>query len=203
MSNNLFNKSRYFKLLQKENNDDLSESGFRELLSSQIILENQITYNKREKYISLLEEHIKEPLGADFEDFEDLETYLDSYSPMYEFSELFDQDLEDFHLLEKKILKEGITVLDNFSIDSISSSKEFSNEIRLILHLDDVDEEMSENDYRIFMESTLLRLRDCANRDSRIYKDNEVLQSVMIFFSSISVIAYSVLNPSLFSLIWQ
>lgn len=37
-------------------------------------------------------------------------------------------------------------------------------------------------------------MKECA----ATYKDNEVLQSVMEFFSSVSVIAYSVLDPNIF-----
>ena len=202
MSNNLFNKSRYFELLQQQQektlkNSDLSESESRELTSYRIILEDQITYNNREKYISLLDEHIKEPFDADFDDLD-----IESYSAIIKFSELFDQDLEDFHLLENKILKEGITILDNFSIDSISNSREFSSSIAFIVQFD-VDEKIREKDYGIIMESTLSELRDCVNRASRTYNDNEVLRSTMIFFTVFTFLVYSFLNPTIFNLLRQ
>ena len=200
MPNNLFNKSRYFELLQKEktlNNYDLCESESMELMSYRIILEDQITYNNREKYISLLEEHIKEPFYNDFDDLD-----IESYSAILELSELFDQDLEDFHLLENKILKEGITILDNFSIDLISNSSEFSEWITDIVRFD-IDEEISEDDYRSIMEFRLSKLRDCVNRASRICNDNEVLRSTMIFFTVVTFLAYSVLNPTIFNLLQQ
>ena len=205
MSNNFFNKNRYFELLQKEKtlkNSDLWESESSEsleLMSYRIILEDQITYNNREKYISLLEEHIKEPF---YNDLEDIDLYLESYSAIVELSELFDQDLEDFYLLENKILKEGITILDNFSIDSISNSSEFSSSIAFIVQFD-VDEEISEEDYGIIMEGTLSELRNCVNRASRICNDNEVLRSTMIFFTVVTFLAYSVLNPTIFNLLQQ
>ena len=90
-------------------------------MSSRIILKDQITYNNREKYISLLEEHIKEPFPNDLDDI-DLNNYLENYSAIVELSKLFDQDSEDLYLLDNKILKKGITILDNFSIDSIRNS---------------------------------------------------------------------------------
>ena len=123
MSNTLFHKNRYLELLQKEkalNNSDLCELEFKELLSYRVVLKDQITYNNRAKYISLLEEHINELFDSDFDN-------LDRYSAIVELSELFDQEVEDLDLLENQILKEGITILDHFPIDSISNSSEFSN----------------------------------------------------------------------------
>lgn len=60
MSNNLFNKNRYFELLQKQeellNNYNFCEVELRELLSYKIILESQIFYNNQNLYISFLEQ---------------------------------------------------------------------------------------------------------------------------------------------------
>lgn len=99
-----------------------------------------------------------------------------------------DQELEDFDLLEKKLLKEGIRVLDNFSIDSNSS--EFADWLRDILQLDE-DEPISKEDYRTILELRLSRLRDYANLPSRTYNDNQVLKSIIIFFTVITSFSYS------------
>lgn len=196
MSNNLFNKSRYLELLQKEkslNGNDLCESEYMELLSYRVILESQITYNNREKYIALLEAHINEPFSNDD---------LDSYSALVELSELFDQEVEDLNLLENQILKEGIPILDNFSIDSISNSREFLAWVNDIVKYEK-EEYIGPEDYRSLMEFRLSKLRDYANPILTTYKDNQVLQFVMVFFNSITAIAYSLLNHNIFNLLAQ
>lgn len=198
MPNTLFNKNRYLELLQKEkalNNSDLCESEFKELLSYKVVLKDQITYNNRAKYISLLEEHINELFDSDFDN-------LDRYSAIVELSELFDQEVEDLDLLENQILKEGITILDHFPIDSISNSSEFSNWITDVVGCGE-DEDISPEDYRSMMEFRLSQLRDYANPISTNYNDNEVLQFVMVFFSFIIAIAYSLLNLNIFNLLSQ
>jgi hypothetical protein len=83
----------------------------------------------------LLEEHINEPFGVNLNTI-DLNNYLDRYSAIVEFCELFDQGSEDLSLLDNKILKDVITILDNFLIDSISNSSEFSDWIRYIVNFD-------------------------------------------------------------------
>ena len=204
MSNTLFHKNRYLELLQKEkalNNSDLCESEFKELLSYKVVLKDQITYNNRAKYISLLEEHINEPFDSDFDNI-DLNNYLDRYSAIVELSELFDQEVEDLDLLENQILKEGITILDHLPIDSISNSSEFSNWITDVVGCGE-DEDIRPEDYRSMMEFRLSQLRDYANPISTNYNDNEVLQFVMVFFSFIIAIAYLLLNLNIFNLLSQ
>lgn len=133
--------------------------------------------------------------NTDSEDFD-----WDNFEPAsFKISELLDQELEDFDLLEKKLLKEGIRVLDNFSIDSNSS--EFADWLRDILQLDE-DEPISKEDYRTILELRLSRLRDYANLPSRTYNDNQVLKSIIIFFTVITSFSYSFWNSNLFNLIW-
>ena len=195
MSYQVFNKNRYLELLIKETNSSLSELEEEELTSYQIILQNQITYNNRQKYIFLLEEHIKES-------FDDLNNSLETTSAIVQISELFDQDLEYFCFLKDKILKEGITVLEDFSIDSLSNSDEFSDLITDVLQCGE-EQEIAEEDYFSIMEINLSNLRDCANGVSITFNDNKVLQFVMVFFTIVTLFAYSILDPHLFSLIWQ
>jgi hypothetical protein len=158
-----FNLRRYKELVEIRNkNFNGNESEFfsknpklyQEYSNYQRNLEDQIIYNNREKYISLLEEHLKE-LERDSDDID-----LDSDSAFVKFSELYDKNLDDFNLLENKILKEGIT--DNFSIHPNSS--EFSDLITFILRYDDDNEgEINIDQYRSLLEMTLAELRDYAN----------------------------------------
>jgi hypothetical protein len=202
MSNNLFNKNRYFELLQKQeeilNNYNSCEVELRELLSYQIILESQIFYNNRNLYISFLEQSLRENLTSDFE--LDLDSSFQSERGLFKFSELYDKNIEDYQVLEKKFLKEGIEVLDNFRIDS--NAKEFSELISFIINLDDCDEiYQSEGDMTIILENALSDLRNYST--STTYNDNEVLILTVIFFTILTSFVYSVLNPTIFNLLWQ
>jgi hypothetical protein len=202
MSNNLFNKNRYFELLQKQeeilNNYNSCEVELRELLSYQIILESQIFYNNRNLYISFLEQSLRENLTSDFE--LDLDSSFQSERGLFKFSELYDKNIEDYKVLEKKFLKEGIEVLDNFRIDS--NAKEFSELISFIINLDDCDEiYQSEGDMTIILENALSDLRNYST--STTYNDNEVLILTVIFFTILTSFVYSVLNPTIFNLLWQ
>ena len=96
-------------------------------------------------------------------------------------------------------MKERITILDNFSIHSNSS--EFSNLINFILYYKEDDED--DDQYLSVLEITLSELRDYGNPASRISKDNAVLRSTIIFFTVITSLVYSVLNFTLFNLVWQ
>lgn len=70
---NKFNKTRYIELLKKEEilrneatylfNENCKED--LELLSYDVILENQIYYNRKAEYIFLIEEYLRENAGKD------------------------------------------------------------------------------------------------------------------------------------------
>lgn len=178
MSNNLFNKSRYFELLQSEPEDSSSVEAS-ELLSYRVILENQITFNNRYRYIELVEELLEEITNESWEtDLDiDLDIDLETDSANFKISELLDKDSEDFNLLENKIRKEGIAILDNFPIDS--KAGEFLDLILYLHRYDwDWDTETIENldntdkdHYRISIELALSNLRDYANSASRTSKE--------------------------------
>jgi len=169
-----FNLRRYKELVEIRNkNFDGNYSKFfsknpklyREYINYQRNLEDQIMYNNREKYISLLEEHLKE-LESDSDDID-----LDSDSAFFKLLELYDKNLDDFNLLKNKILKEEITILDNFSIHP--NSREFSDLIIFILRYDDDNEgEINIDQYGSLLEMTLAELRDYANPVSKTSKDD-------------------------------
>lgn len=151
-----FNKTCYLELLKLNSSELESGELFTELQNYRIMVEAQLIYNRRDEYISLLQEHQKE-LNTDT----DLDFDLDFETAFFKFSELYDQNTDDLNLLENKILKEGITILDNFSIHP--KSREFSDLITHILHfLDDDEGEISEEEYGIELEMTLSELQDYA-----------------------------------------
>ena len=76
---------------------------------------------------------------------------------------------------------------------------------------DEICTEQEARDYIIYIldqlnslvEDTLSNLPNYATLTSTTYNDNEVLQSVMVFFTCLSPVAYPILNSNIFHLIWQ
>ncbi len=102
-------------LLKKEGTSLFNENQEKdfELLSSSVILENQIYYNRKSEYIFLVEEYLKENGG---------EVGVSMFQ--WDFLNLFRKEKQALEILEKIIWEQGIEKLANFEIDS--KSKEFS-----------------------------------------------------------------------------
>lgn len=122
MENNInFDTTRYVELLKKEEflkNEgrylsDENREERRELLSYGIILENQIYYNQKADYSSLVEEYLRENAGED-----------GARLFVWEFFQIFRKDNKALQILEKEILQQGIQKLATFQIDP--KSTEFS-----------------------------------------------------------------------------
>ena len=89
---------KHFYLLPKE---------YSELLSYQVIVEEQIFYNQKVEYLALVEEYLRENAGE-----------LGANLFVWEFSNIFGQkNNEAVEILEKGILEQGIQRLATFSID--------------------------------------------------------------------------------------
>lgn len=103
-----------------------------------------------------MEQSLRENFTSDFE--LDLNSSFQSERDFFKIPELYDKNFKDYQVLEKKVLKEGIEVLDNFRIDS--NAKEFLEFISFISNLDDCDEiSQSKSDMTIifyFHQSNLL-----------------------------------------------
>lgn len=208
MNTNSFNKDRYFELLLQ---DKHSKTEYMELLSYQVVLENQIIYDNPYRYISLVEKLLEEVMNQspDLDEFYNLDEFNDPYlvSASEEISTLIEKNLEDFDILEQKIRKEGITILDNFQINC-ENSKKFRFELNIINRF--FDDANSEEEYVILVDTFPLLLKESlpylryyANPDSGLLKDNQILREIMILFTIITGVAYTFLNSTLFNLIWK
>lgn len=60
---------------------------------------------------------------------------------------------------------------------------------------------MTNNLFRWSIGYTLSKMKECLK--SYTSNDTEVLRSRMVFFTITTAVAYSFLNPNLFSLVWQ
>lgn len=123
MKNNInFDKTRYIELLKKREflkNEgtflfDENREEDLELSSYNIILENQIYYNRKAEYISLVEEYLRENAGE-----------AGARLFVWEFFKIFKKDNKALRVLEKEILQQGIQKLATFQIDP--KSTEFSD----------------------------------------------------------------------------
>lgn len=190
MTTALWCKDRYYNLLllSKNNNNKLNGVEERELSSYKIILENQIYYNQRDLYISFIEEYLREnAAGTD-----------GTGLFIYEFFALYRESQGDCRALEAEILETGISRLENFSINS--ESTKFGELIEDIFgECEFYDKDISDESFRSLIREALLEMKECV----ATYNDSEALQSVMVFFVFVSAIAYSVLDPTLFSLVWR
>lgn len=141
-------------------------------------------------YIPLLEEYLRQNAGTD-----------GTSLFIYEFSDLYRETQKDVGALEAGVLETGISRLDNFSIDSASTR--FVDLVEALFGECEAqterENELPDYQFRSLIRFILSEMKECG----AIYNDNEVLQSVIVFLSSVSAIAYSILNPTLFNLIWK
>jgi hypothetical protein len=190
MTTALWCKDRYYNLLllSKNNNNKLNAVEERELSSYKIILENQIYYNQRDFYLSFIEEYLRENAAG---------TYGTGLF-IYEFFALDRESQGDCRALEAEILETGISRLENFSINS--ESTKFGELIEDIFgECEFYDKDISDESFRSLIREALLEMKECV----ATYNDSEALQSVMVFFVFVSAIPYSVLDPTLFNLVWR
>lgn len=189
MANYVLFKKRFYQLLiLSQNENSLFDQSLeeRELSSYQIILSNQVFYNDRSLYISLIEEYLTENAGS-----------AGSRLFVYEFYKLWRRSIAKYATLEHEILDQGISRLNNFSINS--ESKKFSELLEDIFTECQFkyEEEMTDDVFRWLIKNQFLEIKECLN--SYTYNDTEVLQFVMIFFSVTTTLMYSFLKAEVFS----
>ena len=126
---------------QKSSLYDEDRIEYRELLSYGIILENQIDYNRRHEYISLIERYVTHE--------------IDSFSLRLEFFQIRREDIKILEDLEKNLER-----LSNVSIDS--KSAEFSpliGEITSACEYFDFDSEDDERKFRAEIEKIFFKMQ--------------------------------------------
>lgn len=125
-----FDKTRYIELLRKEETlknqrrflFDENTKEHDELLSYEIILENQIYYNRKAEYIFLVEEYLRKNASED-----------GAQLFVWEFYNIFKENNEALEVLVKEIIEQGIKRLATFCIEP--KSTEFSTFINDTVNL--------------------------------------------------------------------
>lgn len=191
------NQTRFLELLRKEEvlqseNKSLYEvdkSEDSELAAYQILLSQQICYENRFQYIDL----VKKCLDGE----------INCYAFQWDFFEISRNDMKTLDKLIKKVSRSGIDGEMNFHTDS--KIENFSSLIddQLVPMCEFLDDGLSEESFYHKLEQVYSKMLKYIESTSVIKNDSEVLKFVIIFFTVVASLAYSVLNPTLFNLLWQ
>ena len=190
------NKTRFLELLRKEKtlnieNRSLYEvenSEYSELTSYSIALEKQIFYNNRFQYRNL----VKKCLDGE----------INCHAFQWDFFEIYQNDLEISNKFIDKVNLSGISSEISFHNDS--KIENFSSLLgdQLVPMCDSLDESLSKKVFSQKLKQVYSEMLKYTESTSVIKNDSEVLKFVMIFFTVVTCLAYSVLNPTIFNLLW-
>ena len=191
------NQTRFLELLRKEEvlkseNKSLYEvdkSEYSELTTYQILLSQQICYDSRFQYIDL----VKKCLDGE----------INCYAFQWDFFEISRNDMKTLDKLIKKVSRSGIDGEMNFHTDSNIENFFSLTDDQLVPMCDFLDDGLSEKSFYHKLEQVYSEMLKYTKSTSIIKNDSEVLKFVMIFFTVVTWLAYSVLNPTLFNLLWQ
>ena len=191
------NQTRFLELLRKEevlkseNKSwyEVDKSEYSELTAYQILLSQQICYENRFQYIDLVKKC--------------LDGKINCYAFQWDFFEISRNDMKTLDKLIKKVSRSGIDGEMNFHTDS--KIENFSSLIddQLVPMCDFLDDGLSEESFYQKLEEVYSEMLKYTESTSVIKNDNEVLKFLIIFFTVVASLAYSVLNPTLFNLLWQ
>ena len=191
------NQTRFLELLRKEEvleseNKSLYEvekSEYSELTSYRIVLQEQIYYENRSQYIDL----VKKCLDGE----------INCYAFQWDFFEISRNEMKTLDKLIKKVSRSGIDGEMNFHTDS--KIENFSSLIddQLVPMCDFLDDGLSEESFYHKLEQVYSEMLKYTESTSVIKNDSEVLKFIIIFFTVVAALAYSVLNPTILNLLWQ
>lgn len=191
------NQTRFLELLRKEEvleseNKSLYEvekSEYSELTSYRIVLQEQIYYENRFQYIDL----VKKCLDGE----------INCYALQWDFFEIYQNDMKTLDKLIKKVSQYGIDSEMNFHTDSKIENFSSLLDDQLVPMCDFLDDGLSEESFYQKLEQVYSEMLKYTEETSVIKNDSEVLKFIIIFFTVVASLAYSVLNPTIFNLLWQ
>lgn len=191
------NQTRFLELLRKEEvleseNKSLYEvekSEYSELTSYRIVLQEQIYYENRSQYIDL----VKKCLDGE----------INCYALQWDFFEIYQNDMKTLDKLIKKVSQYGIDSEMNFHTDSKIENFSSLLDDQLVPLCDFLDDGLSEESFYQKLEQVYSEMLKYTESTSVIKNDSEVLKFIIIFFTVVASLAYSVLNPTIFNLLWQ
>lgn len=191
------NQTRFLELLLKEEvleseNKSLYEvekSEYSELTSYRIVLQEQICYENRFQYIDL----VKKCLDGE----------INCYALQWDFFEIYQNDMKTLDKVIKKVSRYGIDSEMNFHTDSKIENFSSLLDDQLVPMCDFLDDGLSEESFYQKLEQVYSEMLKYTESTSVIKNDSEVLKFIIIFFTVVTSLAYSVLNPTIFNLLWK
>ena len=191
------NQTRFLELLRKkkilesENKSlyEVEKSEYSELTSYRIVLQEQIYYENRFQYIDL----VKKCLDGE----------INCYALQWDFFEIYQNDMKTLDKLIKKVSQYGIDSEMNFHTDSKIENFSSLLDDQLVPLCDFLDDGLSEESFYQKLEQVYSEMLKYTEETSVIKNDSEVLKFIIIFFTVVASLAYSVLNPTILNLLWQ
>ena len=185
-------KNRYLELLAKKKiwNDktDLLDTKNQikykelcdELVLYQIRLEQQVYYNNRFDYINLIQKFVNGEINC--------------YRFQWDFFEIYYHHI----VIYENLKPEDATFDMNSNIENFESLVD-----ELLTICEFLENGLSEKEFDQQLKKIYLKIQKYVELPLINYNDEQVLQFIMLVFSTLTILFYSFLNPSLFNLIWQ
>ena len=191
------NQTRFLELLRKkeilesENKSlyKVERSEYAELNSYQIVLQEQIYYENRFQYIDL----VKKCLDGE----------INCYTLQWDFFEIYQNDMKTLDELIKKVRRDEIDSEMNFHTDSKIENFSLLLDDQLVPMCNSLDDGLSEESFYHRLEQVYSEMLKYTESTSVIKNDSEVLKFIIIFFTVVAFLAYSILNSTILNLFWQ
>ena len=132
-----------------------------------------------------------------------LDGKINCYPLQWDFFEIYQNDMKILDKVIKKVSRYRIDSEMNFHTDS--KIENFSSLLgdQLVPMCDFLDDGLSEESFYHKLEQVYSEMLKYTESTSVIKNDSKVLKFVMIFFTVVTCLAYSGLNPRIFNLLWQ
>lgn len=183
------NLLRKEEILKSENKSlyEVEKSEYAELTSYRIVLREQIYYQNRFQYVDL----VKRCLDGE----------INCYALQWDFFEIYQNDNKILDKLIKKVSRYGIDSEMKFHIDSKMKNFFSLLEDHLVPMSEFLDDCLREESFYHKLEQVYSEMLKHTESTPVIFNESEVLKFIMIFFTVLISLAYSVLNPVIFNLL--
>lgn len=155
-----------------------------------IILQEQIYYENRFQYINLVKKC--------------LDREINCYALQWDFFEIYQNDMKTLDKVIKKVSLYGMSenlfrTKSEINFHTDSKIENFSSLLgdQLVPMCDFLDDGLSEESFYQKLEQVYSEMLKYTESTSVIKNDSEVLKFIIIFFTVVTSLAYSVLNPTM------
>ena len=168
---------------------DVNKLEYSELRSYKIALGKQTIYKNRFQYSDL----VKKCLDGE----------INCYEFQWDFVEIHRNDMKINEKFIDKVSRFGINSKISFQTDSKIENFCSLLGYQIVPMCEFLDDDLSEKSFYHELEQVYSEMLKYIEDPSVIQNDSEMLKFVVIFFTVVSCFAYSVLNTTIFNLVWQ